>query len=120
MQSEEFYALGKRGAQHKPAGWSGSGNMTIYYTTSVFREMVVDYIKNGTPLYFDILIENEDPASSIGNQTIIFKDCLLSNISLAKLDVDTTILDENVDFSFDDVELVSSFDEPQRLNYITR
>lgn len=120
MSSEDFYALGRRGAQHKPTGWSGSGSMTIYYTTSIFTELAIKYVKEGIPLYFDILIQNDDPASSIGTQTVILKDCLMGNVNLAKLDVDTTILDSTVDFVFDGIELVDSFEEPDTYNFINR
>lgn len=47
IEKTDVYTLGKRGAQHKPNGWSGSGSMTVYYITSLFRKMVVQYIKTG-------------------------------------------------------------------------
>ena len=35
IEKTDVYTLGKRGAQHKPNGWSGSGSMTVYYIVSV-------------------------------------------------------------------------------------
>ena len=43
----EVKTLGHRGVQHKGTGWSGSGSMTLYYVTSLFRKMALEYAKNG-------------------------------------------------------------------------
>ena len=112
VNKTEMYALGKRGAQNKPNGWSGSGSMTIYYVTSLFRKMLLNYAKTGIPTYFDITVINKDPASSIGEQTIVLKNCSVDSIVLAKLDVETEILDEDISFTFDDFDVLEEFDEP--------
>lgn len=112
INKTEVYTLGKRGAQNKPNGWSGSGSMTIYYVTSLFRKMVLQYIKTGVPVYFDMMITNVDPGSSIGAQTVILKDCSLNSVVVAKLDVETELLDENVEFTFDDIDVLEEFEAP--------
>lgn len=104
--------LGRRGEQHKPNSWSGSGNMTIYYATSIFRKMALQYIKTGIPAYFDILVANEDPGSSLGPQTTVLKNCSLDSVILAKFDVDAEVLDESLDFTFDDADLLDEFGTP--------
>lgn len=104
--------LGKRGEQNKPAGWKGSGSMTIYYVTSLFRRMIMQYIKTGVPVYFDMLVTNDDPASSIGRQTVLLKNCSIDSAILASIDVDADALDESVDFTFDDAELLEEFSAP--------
>ena len=104
--------LGKRGEQHKPNGWTGSGSMTIYYVTSLFRKMMIQYIKTGIPVYFDILVTNNDPASSVGAQTTILKNCSIDSVIIAKLDVDSDVLDEDVDFTFDDADILDQFSAP--------
>lgn len=113
MEKTDVYTLGKRGAQHKPNGWSGSGSTTVYYVTSLFRKMVIQYIKTGVPVYFDITVTNEDPGSSVGLQTVVLKNCSLDSAIIAKLDVESEVLDENVDFTFDDVDLLDSFAAPE-------
>ena len=112
IQKTEVRTLGKRGAQNKPTGWSGSGNMTIYYVTSLFRRMALEYIKNGKTVYFDITTTNEDPGSTIGPQTTVLKNCSLDSVILAKFDVEADVLDETVDFTFDDVDLLDQFQAP--------
>lgn len=104
--------LGKRGEQHKPTGWSGSGSLTVYYITSLFRKMALQYIKTGIPVYFDMVVTNNDPASSVGPQTTVLKNCSIDSVILAKYDVDAEVLDEDLDFTFDDAEILDEFSSP--------
>lgn len=112
VEKTDVYTLGKRGAQHKPNGWSGSGTMTIYYVTSLFRKMALQYIKTGVPAYFDLTVTNNDPGSSVGVQTVILKNCTLDSVIIAKFDVESEVLDESVDFTFDDVDILDEFVAP--------
>lgn len=104
--------LGKRGEQHKPNGWTGSGSMTVYYISSVFRKMAMQYIKTGVPVFFDIMVTNNDPASSVGVQTTVLKNCSLDSVILAKFDVESEVMDEDIDFTFDDAEILDEFSTP--------
>lgn len=112
IQKTEVKTLGKRGSQHKPNGWNGTGSLTIYYATSTFRKMAIDYMKKGVPIYFDLTVINNDPGSSIGPQTTLLKNCTLDSVLLAKFDVEAEVLDESMDFTFDDAELLNSFGVP--------
>lgn len=112
INKTEVFTLGKRGAQNKPNGWSGSGSMTIYYITSLFRRMVLQYIKTGKPVYFDITVTNEDPGSTVGPQTTVLKNCSLDSVILTKFDVEADVLDEEVSFTFDDVDILDEFQKP--------
>lgn len=105
----EVPILGVTGDQHKAGGWSGTGSMTIYYATSLFRKMMLEYIKTGKDTYFDVLVENDDPTSGIGKQTTILKGVNLDSIIIAKLDVDSETLDEDVSFTYNDVEMPEEF-----------
>jgi hypothetical protein len=101
--------LGKTGVGHKANGWSGSGTMTVYYTTSVFRQLMVEYAKTGRDLYFTIQIENEDPTSRIGRQTVLLKNVNLDSVIIAKIDVEADNLDEEVSFTFSDIDMLENF-----------
>ena len=107
----EIKVLGQTGAKHKANGWKGTGTMTMYYTTSLFRKMMSTYIHKGIDTYFELLIENDDPPSDIGKQTIILKQVNINNIDIAKLDINSTELDEEIDFTFNDVEIRNEFDD---------
>lgn len=108
----EGKTLGRRGTQHKATGWSGTGSMTIYYVTTIFRQMMFDYIKTGKDTYFDLTIVNEDPGSTIGKQTIVLKNVNLNSVIMAKLDIDSEMLEEDIDFTFEDVDILDSFGKP--------
>ncbi len=101
--------LGKRGEQYRAAGFSGEGKMTVYYVSGYFRKMMLDYMKTGQDLYFDIVVINDDPLSSFGAQTVILKNCNLDSVVLAKLDVKSEALEEELSFTFEDAEITESF-----------
>lgn len=108
----EIKTLRKRGVQHKATGWSGTGSMTIYYATSKFRKMMLEYIKNGKDIYFDIQVINEDPTSTLGKQTTVLKNVNLDSVIMAQFDVDSDALEEDIDFTFDDVDILDEFNTP--------
>lgn len=101
--------LGKTGTSHKITGWSGEYSATAHYNQSIMREMLLKYNKTGIPEYFDIQVTNEDPASSIGRQTVIHKDCLLDGGILSKFDADGEYLDEEIAGTFDDFDMPEKF-----------
>jgi hypothetical protein len=105
----EVPVLGRTGMQHKAGGWNGTGSMTIYYTTSIFRKMMIEYVKTGKDTYFDLIIENEDPTSSIGKQIIVLKGVNLDSVIVSKLDVESEQLDEEISFTFQDVDMDEEF-----------
>jgi hypothetical protein len=105
--------LGRTNVGKKPAGWSGSGTMTIYYVTSLFRQMMLDYIKTGRETYFDLQVVNEDPASSVGKQTVVLRNCSLDSVIAAKFDAaGEDMLEEEVAFTFDGYDVLDSFTAP--------
>ncbi|MFI3114543.1 MAG: phage tail tube protein [Clostridia bacterium] len=105
--------LGKRGTQYKTNGWSGSGKMTIYYATSRFRELMSDYISNGIETPFSIMVTNEDPTSTLGKEEVVLKNVTLNSVVMTAFDVSKNILSEEISFTFDDIELLSTFTLPE-------
>jgi hypothetical protein len=75
--------LGRTNTPKRSAGWSGSGTMTVYYVTSLFRKLMIDYIKSGKDFWFDLQVINEDPQSSAGKQTVMLKGCNLDSVIIA-------------------------------------
>lgn len=107
----EVRTLGKRGTQYKTNGWEGSGTISAYYVSSVFRKLASQYINEGKDVYFDITVVNDDPSSAAGKQTVTLTDCNLDTTTLAKLDVDSEYLDEEFDFTFSGVKFLDEFAE---------
>lgn len=85
----EIKAIGRRMTGHKTTGMNGTGSMTLYYLTPLFRSYLKQYKDSGVDLYFDMVIENEDPTSAAGKQTVLLLNCNLDSTILAKLDGDS-------------------------------
>lgn len=106
----EIKAIGKRMTGHKTTGANGSGSMTLYYMTPLFRAMIKQWKETGVDIYFDMVIENDDQESSAGKQSTLLIGCNLDSVVLAKLDGDSDdALDEDVDFTFEDFDILTPF-----------
>ena len=90
----EVKAIGKRMTGHKTTGGNGTGSMTLYYMTPLFRQMIKQWKETGQDIYFDMVIENDDQESSAGKQSVLLIDCNL---------------DEDVDFTFEDFDILTPF-----------
>ena len=110
----EIKAIGRRMTGHKTTGMSGSGKMTLYYLTPLFRQMLKQYKDTGVDIYFDLVVENNDPSSSAGKQTTLLMDCNLDSVVLTKLDGDSDDpLEEDADFTFEDYDILQEFTKIQ-------
>lgn len=107
--------LGNRAKQKKTVGWEGTGTMSVYYCSSIFRELAIEYIKTGKDLYFDLIVTNHDATSTIGSQTVTLYDVNLDTTTLAKFDTESQVMDETMNFSFTGAELLESFEIPENL-----
>ncbi len=106
----EVKAIGKRMTGHKTTGDNGTGSMTLYYMTPLFRQMIKQWKETGQDIYFDMVIENDDQESSAGKQSVLLIDCNLDSVVLGKLDGDSDDpLDEDVDFTFEDFDILTPF-----------
>lgn len=109
----EVPVLGKRMDQNKVTGAKGSGSMTIYKVTSEFAQIAVTYLKTGVLPNIQMKVTNDDPASSIGRQTTLMSGISMDSVTIAKLDVESDALDEDVDFTFDDADILEKFVSPK-------
>lgn len=106
----EVKSIGKRMTGNKTTGLKGTGSMTIYYMTPLFRKLLKDYKDTGKDTYFDMLINNSDPASSAGSQSMLLMGVNLDATVLAKLDGDSDDpLEEDADFTFEDFSINTEF-----------
>lgn len=108
----EVPVLGKRMNQQKVTGANGSGSMTIYRVTPEFKRIGLNYIKGGTVPDVTVKITNDDPNSNIGRDSTLLKGVIFDSIVIAKLDIESETLDEDVDFTFDDADGLEDFSEP--------
>ena len=111
-EKEDGYILGYRGKQHKASGWNGSGTMSIYYVTSRFRRLLKDFKDTGKDTYFTITIISEDQTSTVGKQVTTLFYCNIDSGIIAKIDVESAALEEDVAFTFEDWDMPEEFTEP--------
>lgn len=102
--------LGRTNTPQRSAGWSGSGTLTIYYVTSLFRQLMLNYIKTGQDFWFDLVVTNEQPGSAAGRQTVVLKGCNLDSVSAAQFDsTSDDMLEEELPFTFTDYDIQEQF-----------
>ena len=105
----EFRSLGQRGTQHKATGWNGTGTLDLYYVTTDFIKMLVDYAKTGKDQYFNLTVMNDDPNSSIGAQKVTLGQVNIDGGDILKLDVDADFLDTSFNFTYSEIDILEKF-----------
>lgn len=115
FQESDFKVVGSRLVQKKTTGVSLTGKMTIYYGSPYFLKILVEYLKTGRLPLFTLQITNDDPATSIGTQTVVYYNVKLQKIPISKLDSDADHLDMEVSFSFTHLEVLDYFKDPNQL-----
>ena len=110
-EKSQFKAMGTRNTQNKTTGWTGTGSATVRYISSRWAKLVENYVKTGKDTYFTIVITNEDPGSATGKQVIQVLGCNFDSIDIAKLDIDSEILEQDIDFTFNDFNVLQEFNK---------
>jgi len=105
-------SIGKHLSGHKATGGEGTGTMTLYYLSPLFRDLMAEWAKSGKDVYFDMVMTNADPNSAAGEQTILVKGVNLDEITLAQLDASTDdALEEEITFTIEGFEYLKPFDK---------
>ena len=116
IQNADMRVIGTRTIQGKPNGAKLTGSGNIYYGSNVWTDMVLEYINTGVMPEFDIQITNNDPASSVGSQTMAYYGCRLTGtIPLSILDSEEAMLNYDFNFTFTSVSRLGSFKAPAAL-----
>ena len=115
FQEADFKVVGTTRVQSKTTGVKMTGTATVYYGTPTFLRMLRTYLKTGKLPYFTFQITNDDPSTSVGVQTVALYDVKLSKVPIALLDADTDFLEEEISFSYTDLEVLSWFTDPTAL-----
>lgn len=116
FQETDFKVVGTTLVQKKTTGVSLTGTMTIYYGTPHFLRLLQEYLKTGRLPYFTLQITNDDPATSVGTQTVVLYNVKLQKLPVAQLDADADFLEMEVGFSYTNIEVLNYFnDTPAQL-----
>lgn len=95
--------------QHKGGVLAGSISMTIYFGCPLFHKMMADYATTGIDKYFKLTVVNNDQGSEQGAQTVFYQNCRLVSIEPSKVDVDTDVLEEEIEINFGGMEYGGNF-----------
>jgi hypothetical protein len=101
--------IGRRVVGKKATGYSLKGSMTILQPEDIFTEMCIEYIKTGQDMYFELLIENDDPTSEAGNKQTIVRDCNIDSATLAMIDADVEMLEQECGFTCEDIDILKKY-----------
>ena len=101
----EVNIMGRRMTGHKTTGANGTGTMTFYKVTSKFIRIIRDYVKNGQDAYFTLQTVLDDKSSGRGVERVTLYDVNIDSVKVAGLDVDSEALEEEVPFTFEDIDL---------------
>lgn len=116
FQETDFKVVGTTLVQKKTTGVSLTGTMTIYFGTPHFLRLLREYLKTGRLPYFTLQITNDDPATSVGTQTVVLYNVKLQKLPVAMLDADADFLEMEVGFSYTNIEVLNYFnDTPAQL-----
>ena len=116
IASNDMKVIGTKKIQNKPGGVKLTGTGTVYYGTTMFAEMLAEYIHTGNLPHFNMQVTNDDEATSIGAQTVALYNCQLTgNIPVATLDADADMLTFDFSFTFEDFEILSYYHDPSEL-----
>lgn len=115
LDSSDFKVVGTRLVQKKTTGIQLTGSMTIVYGTPEFKQMIKEYMVSGRVPYFTLQVTNDDPATTIGVQTVVLYNCRINSGNIAQLDADSDFLTEDVQFDFTQFEILKSFHKPEQL-----
>lgn len=106
----EVPILGRMMKGHKTVSMTGTGSLTVYQNTALFTNMVKK-AKDSLDTYFDMMVVNEDPASDAGSRIVTLKDCNIDGCDIAAFDADGELLEQSIEFTFEDFEIVKNFKE---------
>lgn len=106
---KELTPLGQRFVASKTLSCKGTGTLTIYEITSFYKEMFLDYALHGVDRYFDLQVINDDPSSPAGREVKVLLHCNFDSINFASFDGEDNVLEQELPFTFEGVELLQKF-----------
>jgi len=111
---QERRMLGHRMTQHKVVGAAGTGSMTMYFMNSEMLNQAIQYLRTGNYRGLKLQVKNEDPQSTVGRQEVVLLNVILATIPVATLDDQSDDpITFDTDFTFDDIEILESFNLPE-------
>ncbi len=109
LKTVDVTPLGQRMTSKKVVGSEGTGSIKYYYQNPAIRNIIANYVKEGKIPEISIKYANEDPTSHAGRNSGVLKGVIFEKALLFKASGDNNVLEEETDFSFNDIEILESF-----------
>ena len=110
ISSDDVPRIGTRVVGKKNGTITYSGSANVYYCDPRLRKVFSDYVNTGIWPEITATVINYDKDSRAGSQTTVHKGVKFDSITLAKFDAESTMLDEDIDFTFEEVIITDAFD----------
>ncbi|RJS59146.1 phage tail tube protein [Bacillus sp. PK3_68] len=104
-EKTEVKVLGRRMTGHKTVGASGTGTLTVYKVTSKFVRLMINYVKTGEDPYFTFQEVLDDKSSGRGTERVTIYDVNFDSAKVAGLNAEGEILEEELPFTFEDIDM---------------
>lgn len=106
MKTTTYMALGVPNEQTLETGCAGSGSITLRYGKRIAHKVLESFKTTGKMPEISILGVNDDPSFNNGKIKVLLKNVTFTKLPLFKLDVNTEILEESLDFNFGNWEVL--------------
>ena len=116
IDQDEVPRIGTRTKGHKTSTVSITGSANGYYGNPVIRSEMTKYLKGGAYPEMTLILTNHDPDTQAVTQTFVGKGVMVTNLTLAEIDANTTMLEESWDFTLEDYEIQTPFNETEAEN----
>ena len=111
--STEVRPLGKMMASHKPTGMVLKFTMTVIKVSPVFDEILDEFKRTGLLPTFDVQVSSNDPASSTGTDSKIYRGCMIDgDVDLSMLSSDSGIIEQTISGYCEDYDIASKYTAP--------
>lgn len=108
-QKSDFPVVGTKSIQQKITGVKHTGSCTVYYGTPEFVKIAAEFQRTGKMPDITFQVTNDDPATTVGSQTIAYYNVVLDKIPLSILDDSADFLETEIAFTYGSFEVLKAF-----------
>lgn len=109
INQDEVPRIGTRIVAHKNGTINYTGTATVYYMDPVVRRLFIAYKDTGYWPEIIMTVRNWDQDSRAVAQTTVHRSVQFTSLTMAKFDAESTMLDEDIEFTYDDVAFPEEF-----------
>lgn len=109
FNKDDVPRIGTRVVGKKNGTLTYSGSCTIYYMDPTLRKVFLKFAETGAWPQITAIVDNQDRDSNSGEQIAIHRGIKFDSMIISKFDAESTSLEEDLDFTFEEVSIPYSF-----------